>query len=335
MPTVIAARPEAVAAAEPADEPAGRLVGVGRQQHLAAERRVALGHVRVEQAVQLGDVRLAEDDRAGRLQLGDDRRVVLRRRVLQRDRAAGGRQARRVDRVVEQHRDAVQRPARRPSSRAPCRAPSPPRSRPVDRAHGLRRRALGVGQRDPREVRLGQRLGRQRAGGHAAPAGSCTDSVSSENGSDRRASPTSGHERVVVRVAAAALGVRRRGHRLGAAVHARVHLLAGWRSLVACSITYADADQVALGVRVPWTEHVQRAPRRRVVAHRDRDLRVAARAGWASRAATRAEDRDEVVARVVGRRRCSIMSSMALCHGDLARSGRSARYGVSFAARPG
>ena len=74
-PTVSAARPAAVAAAEPADGAGRRLVGVRRQQHLAAERRVALRHVGVEQAAELGDVGLAEDDRARGLQLRDQRGV--------------------------------------------------------------------------------------------------------------------------------------------------------------------------------------------------------------------------------------------------------------------
>ena len=65
----------------------------------------------VEEVRELGQVGLAEQDRARGAQLGDDRRVLGRDAVLERDRARGGRHAGRVEVVLDDHRDAVQRAA--------------------------------------------------------------------------------------------------------------------------------------------------------------------------------------------------------------------------------
>ena len=75
VPIVSAARPAAVAAARPADEPAGVLSVSDGSSTWPPSERVALRHVRVEQAAELGDVRLAEHDRARRLELGHERGV--------------------------------------------------------------------------------------------------------------------------------------------------------------------------------------------------------------------------------------------------------------------
>ena len=170
-PTVSAARPAAVDAAAPAGRAGRRPVRVGRQQHLPAERRVALGHVGVEQAVQLGDVGLAQHDRARGLQL----------------RRPAPRQPLGIDFCSAIEPPVVGRPltSMTSSSRTgmPCSGPRTPRGRAlaveqprllesvrVQRPHRLQRRALRVGQRDPRQVGLGQRLGARACPPSCGPA---------------------------------------------------------------------------------------------------------------------------------------------------------------------
>ena len=234
-----------------------RLVGVGRQQHLAAERRVALRHVRVEQAAELGHVRLAEDDRARRLELRHERGVGGRHRLLQRDRAARRRQ-----------------PGRRRSSRraAPgCRAAgrarrSSPRSR-VERlrlgrprrvfsdAHGLDRRALGVRQRDPRQVRLRQRLGASASPRPCRVLQRLRRLRLQRERQDRRRAADQRHRRrrspgcSAPRAANGGAGI----------VFAQRYMLGfsarrGWRSFVPCSITYATPIRSRSLYALPWIE---------------------------------------------------------------------------------
>ena len=142
-------------------------------------------------------------------------------------------------------------------------------------------------------VSVSRRERARRRGGHAARKR--TPSPARTAGSS--SPPASCERRLVVRVAGATRGERRGRHRVGAAVHARVDLRSGLAQLRALLDHVRDADQVPLLVRVRVDGDVQRAPLGVVVAHRDRQLRVAG----AGAVGDAAEDRDEVVARVGGR----------------------------------
>ena len=145
-----------------------------------------------------------------------------------------------VDRVVEQHRDAVQRPARalpRPLAVERLRLARPRRCSRERTA--WMRRALGVRQRDPREVRPGQRLRRAASRRSSAPAGSWPTRSPARSGSvgaradqrhQRRRSP--GCSRRARRTAAPGPSSAQR-YMLGFSSET------GLRSFVPCSITYA------------------------------------------------------------------------------------------------
>ena len=79
---------------------------------LAAPAAPAAGRVEAAEVGPLAEVGLAEDDGAGGAQARGDGGVLVRRVADQRQRAGGGRHAvGGVDVVLEQDRDAVQRPA--------------------------------------------------------------------------------------------------------------------------------------------------------------------------------------------------------------------------------
>ena len=93
--------------AGPAARSAGharRIVGVARLPAERADRRDARG--------ELVQVRLADDDRAGVAQLRHHERVAAGREAGERDRSAGRRHVRGRVVVLDDNRDAVQRPAR-------------------------------------------------------------------------------------------------------------------------------------------------------------------------------------------------------------------------------
>ena len=132
----------------------------------------------------------------------------------------------------------------------------------VERAHGLDRRALGVGQRDPRQVRL-----RSASRPSACPPSSASC----------RLSPTPSPARTAASApcrpapsASRSPGCSRRARRTAAPgrVFAQRYMLgltseAGLRSFVRLLDHVRDADQVALVVRVAVDRDVQRAPLRR------------------------------------------------------------------------
>ncbi len=128
----------------------GDVVGV---DDLAAERAVAAGHAVGEVVRELGEVALRDDDGPGGAELLHQRGVRLRVRVRQRDRSRRGRHRRRVDVVLDQHRDAKQRAVGLTAAQAALellvsRAGLLQGER-VDHAHGVNRRALVAEDLDP------------------------------------------------------------------------------------------------------------------------------------------------------------------------------------------
>ena len=127
VPKPSAARLAATAVALPPLDPDGaerRIVGVADGAADGADAEIA--------ERELVEVGLAEDDGAAALHAGGDARIEARPMIDQRQRAAGGRQLGRVDVVLEDDRDAVERAAH-----ACRRARSASRARASAIARGL------------------------------------------------------------------------------------------------------------------------------------------------------------------------------------------------------
>ncbi len=137
--------------------------------HLAAQRRIARGHVDREDVGEFGEVGLAEDHRAGGAQPGDHGRVLLGARAFERERTGGGVLAvAGGDVVLDEDRDAGEREALR---RLLAVAQFGDGERVgIDFAHRIERRAGAVIGLDALDIAAGQR-GRCGAASRPAPAG--------------------------------------------------------------------------------------------------------------------------------------------------------------------
>ena len=159
VPIAAAASPAATATADPELDPPGSddrhalVVELGRVGvlHLAAQRTVAGRHVDRQDVGEFGQIGLAENYRTGPSQLLDQRRVPLRPRIGERQRA-GGRMLRigGGDVVLDQDRDTFERPA--PSGLA-CVERGGDRERfGVYLAHRVEARAATVISLDTRQI---------------------------------------------------------------------------------------------------------------------------------------------------------------------------------------
>ena len=142
------------------------LVGVERVQHLPAEAGVAARIAVGDEVGELAEVGLAEDHGARRAQTRDHRRVLGRDRALERDGAGRGRQARDVEVVLHQHRDAVQRPARSGLGALEVEQRGVGQRVRVDEPHGVQPGPTAVERGDALEVGLGQLDAGELTGGH-------------------------------------------------------------------------------------------------------------------------------------------------------------------------
>ena len=131
--------------------------------HLTAERAVARRHVDRQDVGEFGQIGLAEDDRARLPQQCHDGCVAPGLRLGQGQRAGsrvlhvgGG------DVVLDQDRDALERPARRRARRIDCGGDC--RCVRVDLAHGVEPRAGAVISLDPRQIGLDQGRRNRSAG---------------------------------------------------------------------------------------------------------------------------------------------------------------------------
>ena len=197
--------------------------------------------------------------------------------VLERDRAAAGRQADDVDRVVDDHRDAGERPERLLRSTLAAR-----RFRAASStALGLTLRIaciagpVGVGERDPVELGLDQLLRGERPCVHQFASSCPAEVVSSENGRTRRLAPELFGDRLVVGVAVPAAGERLRGNSAGAAVERRIDHRRRLLHLRQLFDHVADADHVELVVGAAGDVDADRPPLRRGVAAGHHHLRHA------------------------------------------------------------
>jgi hypothetical protein len=132
---------------------AREVVGVA---HLAAQ--AADRHAAARELLQVG---LGQQQRTGRAQALHHEGVAARLRVAHRDVAAGGGQVVRVEVVLQDHRDAVQRPDRPAGGVRVVEMLGLLQRLRVHGQHGAQRRALAVVGRDAVEATLHQRARRQ------------------------------------------------------------------------------------------------------------------------------------------------------------------------------
>ena len=153
----VAGRDRRAGAARGAGGSAGGIVGVPRDAAEGAHR---------PPGSELAQVHLRQHDRSGAAEPLHEEGVVRRQPVPEQEGAGGGPDIRRVEVVLQDHGDAVERGA--PAGSFPLGvelAGSPPGLR-VQRDHGVDRRPLIVVGGDPRETELDQPLGIERPGVH-------------------------------------------------------------------------------------------------------------------------------------------------------------------------
>ena len=137
-------------------------IGIARQ---AADRAPATGRCAGANVGPLGEIGLAEDDRAGFAQPRHQRRIAVRHVLRQRQRTGGRGVLDVLDVVLEQHRNAVQRPAHIAGAALLIeRARLFERLR-VQRKHAVDGVASIVDLGDAVEIRLHQLLAGHRTGG--------------------------------------------------------------------------------------------------------------------------------------------------------------------------
>ena len=140
-----------------AARPARHVVQVVRVEGLAAERAGA--HRRLAEPV-VG-VDLGQHHRAGIVQPADRRRVAHRAGLRQRREPSGSRHAGDIDRVLDHHRNAVQRPPRPATAAFPVQLARPLQSLGIEVDHRIDARPAPVVRLDPVEAALHQPLRRE------------------------------------------------------------------------------------------------------------------------------------------------------------------------------
>ena len=216
-----------------------------------------------------------------------------RERALERDGARGRRQAVDVDVVLDQHGDAVQRPAHAAAAAlAVGRAGVGQRVR-VDDPHGVDRRAGRVRVRDPRQVGARQ-LGRAEAArGH--PPLQVVDARRLEREPEPHAA---GLAQQLAPGRARVLAEDARRHGVGAAVERRVDQARRLAQLRRPLVGVAEGEQRRLAVAGAGERDVDRAALRARVAGGDGQRRVARAGADAGQRARGRQDRGEVVGAV-------------------------------------